>query len=592
MTSQTFDGLHGLQFLDLFQNNISSISSNSFKQSKDLIILHLHQNSISSVHNRAFAGLVSLNVLTLHDNALSSITQGTLDSLPSLSLLDISNNPWRCDCDITWIQSWLQDQSAQFQMDHLDDTVCSAPLNLNGVPLITFASNNYVPCLPPTTAAESTSTTEPDVSTASQPAAVTTKDPILSTAVKTAIIVCCIVAALVILLLVGLILYCRHKRYAFWAPAKAQKHDEQKQREAIKRDNLKFKARHQIGSFYQDPESGDVSAIWENERRVNPDNPEKQNEQNTMKQNYVYENPALDVGDTYDNSVVVVDNNGATVQSMPYGAYSNGYTNDSKAKSGEDKSREYPPDHYQNVLPLSAENLIKTGGVYPESHQVSGPSFQNSDTRAVNESYGDINNHIDSTDAHSISNASDNDDKYSGIQPPYADNQERETQSINDIELNPIDNSQEIPNSLQNNNDLELNYDDHIHNGQQPYQNDESQDTHGHLDKPVNQEPDSSPRAYDNDYLGPEEHAYQHLDKNDYSGTEEHAYQHLDKNDYSGPEEHAYQHLDKNSGDKMNLTTSTDAHGGSGMYINAAYDDNEDLTEDHLPAHTNAHPTN
>ena len=317
ITSSTFRGLSGLASLEVENNKITSIAAKAFS---NISILHLYNNEISGLDPQTFAG-ADATVVTLHDNKLTSLSQGVFDFLKNLNHLDLSNNPWECDCSITWLKVWLDSRPANFVLDNANTTSCSSPQDVQGTRLQLYLKLRYSDCNPTTTTLLEPSTTtlpQPSTTTATvnnmtpAGAGFTGNQDDDSDGLKasvTGIIVGCVFVAVLIIVAVAIFMYCRYKKYAFWAPPKTDRPDGRRPG-----SDLKYKARHQVGSFYQDPETGSVSALWETESMrsdnryaIDPEAPEK----DSIKNRYVYDNPAN------DNSVVVVDSNGTKVKELP-----------------------------------------------------------------------------------------------------------------------------------------------------------------------------------------------------------------------------------------------------------------------------------
>ncbi|XP_045043792.1 platelet glycoprotein IX isoform X2 [Desmodus rotundus] len=65
-------------------------------------------------------GLTSLPALPAHtrhllmaNNSLHSMPPGTLDNLLQLQTLDVTQNPWHCDCSLTYLRLWLEDHTPE-----------------------------------------------------------------------------------------------------------------------------------------------------------------------------------------------------------------------------------------------------------------------------------------------------------------------------------------------------------------------------------------------------------------------------------------------------------------------------------------------
>ena len=81
-----------LQYLDLSNNHLVSIPSESFALQEKLQELHLNKNKLSSVNNKTFQGLRSLTVLNLRENFLEELPNGIFSILPKLEELNLGQN--------------------------------------------------------------------------------------------------------------------------------------------------------------------------------------------------------------------------------------------------------------------------------------------------------------------------------------------------------------------------------------------------------------------------------------------------------------------------------------------------------------------
>ena len=76
------------------------------------------------------APLVKLTSLGLRTNAFTAFPDPA-PLLPSLKYLNMAGNPWRCDCNLTWILSLPTTVSAD-----LEEATCGSPAHLYGVSLV------------------------------------------------------------------------------------------------------------------------------------------------------------------------------------------------------------------------------------------------------------------------------------------------------------------------------------------------------------------------------------------------------------------------------------------------------------------------
>ncbi|KAK9754383.1 Leucine rich repeat [Popillia japonica] len=81
-----------LQYLDLSNNHLVSIPTESFIDQEKLQELHLNKNKLSAVNNKTFQGLKSLTVLNLRENFLDELPKGLFSILPKLEELNLGNN--------------------------------------------------------------------------------------------------------------------------------------------------------------------------------------------------------------------------------------------------------------------------------------------------------------------------------------------------------------------------------------------------------------------------------------------------------------------------------------------------------------------
>lgn len=59
--------------MDVSQNQLSHIPTQSVKNLHNLLIFNLNHNRISVIHNRAFDGLDTLEILTIYENKVTNV---------------------------------------------------------------------------------------------------------------------------------------------------------------------------------------------------------------------------------------------------------------------------------------------------------------------------------------------------------------------------------------------------------------------------------------------------------------------------------------------------------------------------------------
>ncbi|XP_076972492.1 platelet glycoprotein IX [Tamandua tetradactyla] len=69
--------------------------------------------------------------LLLANNSLHSVSPGAFDHLPQLQSLDVTQNPWHCDCSLTYLRLWLEDRAPEA----LQLVLCASPAQTSHRPL-------------------------------------------------------------------------------------------------------------------------------------------------------------------------------------------------------------------------------------------------------------------------------------------------------------------------------------------------------------------------------------------------------------------------------------------------------------------------
>ncbi|XP_072378062.1 uncharacterized protein [Diabrotica undecimpunctata] len=83
---------NNVQYLDLSNNYLTNLDSQTFKLFEDLVELLLHNNELSTIEYQTFYYLKNLRTLRLDNNKISSFSDGVLDGLEGLTFLNISDN--------------------------------------------------------------------------------------------------------------------------------------------------------------------------------------------------------------------------------------------------------------------------------------------------------------------------------------------------------------------------------------------------------------------------------------------------------------------------------------------------------------------
>ncbi|XP_049576546.1 slit homolog 1b isoform X3 [Syngnathus scovelli] len=128
-----------LQLIDLSNNQISSLSDDSFANMSQLTTLILSYNSLQCIPPLALGGLRKLRLLSLHGNDISELQQGIFDDVTSLSHLAIGSNPLYCDCRLLWLSEWLKSGYKEPGIAR-----CSGPPAMEGKLLLTTPPERFL----------------------------------------------------------------------------------------------------------------------------------------------------------------------------------------------------------------------------------------------------------------------------------------------------------------------------------------------------------------------------------------------------------------------------------------------------------------
>ncbi|XP_039667774.1 leucine-rich repeat-containing protein 24-like isoform X3 [Perca fluviatilis] len=148
VTADMFQGLEHLRILYLAGNDITRLLDYTFRGLQRLQELHLQHNSIEMLADQALVGLTSLALLDLSRNNLHTIGPASLRPLVSLQVLRITDNPWRCDCALHWLRSWIDEEGQRLLSSAERRLVCTEPPRLSHLSLVEVPLNSLV-CIPP-----------------------------------------------------------------------------------------------------------------------------------------------------------------------------------------------------------------------------------------------------------------------------------------------------------------------------------------------------------------------------------------------------------------------------------------------------------
>ncbi|KAM6948642.1 leucine-rich repeat-containing protein 24 [Aplochiton taeniatus] len=149
VTPDMFRGLDHLRIIYLAGNQITRLQDYTFRGLQRLQELHLQENSIELLADRALSGLSSLALLDLSRNHLRTLGPASLKPLVSLQVLRVTENPWRCDCALGWLRTWISEEGQRLLSSaEQRRLLCSEPPRLSHLSVAEVAANSLV-CIPP-----------------------------------------------------------------------------------------------------------------------------------------------------------------------------------------------------------------------------------------------------------------------------------------------------------------------------------------------------------------------------------------------------------------------------------------------------------
>ncbi|XP_078620323.1 leucine-rich repeat-containing protein Bf66946 [Branchiostoma floridae x Branchiostoma japonicum] len=123
-------------YLILKDNNITKVTSYSFKGLRNLQGIDLSNNKINHISSAALRHQGHLDDIDLSMNKLTSVSQKLFDFPMSSAkaqgrrfFVYLANNPWGCDCRMAWLAEELAGGSKTFGDRHME---CATPAALAG----------------------------------------------------------------------------------------------------------------------------------------------------------------------------------------------------------------------------------------------------------------------------------------------------------------------------------------------------------------------------------------------------------------------------------------------------------------------------
>jgi Leucine-rich repeat (LRR) protein len=115
------ENLKGLQYLDLYDNNIHSVFDDSFSHMQNLRKLNLEKNSIGNWYKKLFSQNQKLEILNLRENKLTLLTNDMKEDMSSVQMLAIGKNEFECTCALQMFVHQLFEATRRANISALKD---------------------------------------------------------------------------------------------------------------------------------------------------------------------------------------------------------------------------------------------------------------------------------------------------------------------------------------------------------------------------------------------------------------------------------------------------------------------------------------
>eukprot|EP00058_Branchiostoma_floridae_P012449 XP_002597937.1 hypothetical protein BRAFLDRAFT_79821 [Branchiostoma floridae] len=141
-------------WLDLSHNNLTSLDGRTLSHLVHLRRLNLYGNSVRSVADDTFTNLTNLQSVNLGYNRLAHLNPEVVTALRNVRSVYLSGNPWRCDCHLAHLITWLRTLAA-VQQGRWGPT-CASPSQLHHKPLTQVDPQTLCPTTTPVDAKATT----------------------------------------------------------------------------------------------------------------------------------------------------------------------------------------------------------------------------------------------------------------------------------------------------------------------------------------------------------------------------------------------------------------------------------------------------
>ncbi|KAK8768657.1 hypothetical protein V5799_014877 [Amblyomma americanum] len=90
------------------ENEIHTVHRSAFADLTSMERLRLNNNKLTSLPDSLFLTMANLQRLTLNRNNLTALGKDLFENMKKLRVVRLSENPLSCDCQLSWLASWLR----------------------------------------------------------------------------------------------------------------------------------------------------------------------------------------------------------------------------------------------------------------------------------------------------------------------------------------------------------------------------------------------------------------------------------------------------------------------------------------------------